>query len=89
MPNALVETVISAIAEVKHVPRERVSLDSTFADLGMDSLDTITLLFELESRLEITVPDEAAKSIRTVRDVVEGIRSLTAGASANAEPSSG
>ncbi|HTO87157.1 MAG TPA: acyl carrier protein [Thermoanaerobaculia bacterium] len=80
MPDSLVETVVSAIAEVKRLPRERVSLDSTFAELGMDSLDTLTLLFELESRLRIAVPDEAAKSVRTVRDIVEGIRGLTAGA---------
>ncbi len=80
MTDPLVETVISAVAEVKRLPRERVSLDSTFAELGMDSLDTLTLLFELESRLRIAVPDEAAKSVRTVRDIVEGIRGLTAGA---------
>jgi acyl carrier protein len=79
MPDTLVETVLSAVAEVKRLPPRRVTLDSTFAELGMDSLDTITLLFELESRLRIAVPDEAAKSVRTVRDIVEGIRGLTAG----------
>ncbi len=87
MPDSLVETVVSAVAEVKRLPRERVSLDSTFAELGMDSLDTLTLLFELESRLRIAIPDEAAKSVRTVRDIVEGIRVLTAGAAPGAAAS--
>ena len=78
MPDPLVETVISALAEVKHVPPERISLDSTFAELNVDSLDAITLLFELESRLDLVIPDESAKSAGSVRDVVEGLRALIA-----------
>ena len=78
MPDPLADTVICALAEVKHVAPERISIDSTFAELGVDSLDAITLLFELESRLEVVIPDEAAKSARSVRDVVEGLRTLIA-----------
>jgi len=78
MPDPLADTVISALAEVKHVATERISIDSTFAELGVDSLDAITLLFELENRLEIVIPDEAAKSARSVRDIVEGLRALIA-----------
>lgn len=77
MSDPLVETVVSAVAEVKHVPPETIHLDATLADLGMDSLDTITMIFELESRLDISIPEDAAKSVRTVRDVVDGIRRLT------------
>ena len=76
MSDPLVQTVVSALAEVKHIPPERITLDTTFAELGMDSLDTVTMLFELETRLDISIPDEASKSVRTVRDVVEGIRGL-------------
>ena len=76
MSDPLVQTVVAALAEVKHVPPEQITLDTTFAELGMDSLDTVTMLFELETRLDISIPDEAAKSVRTVRDVVEGIRGL-------------
>jgi acyl carrier protein len=78
MPDPLAETVISALADVKHVAPERISLDSSFAELGVDSLDAITLLFELETRLDVVIPDEAAKSARSVRDVVEGLRALAA-----------
>ena len=78
MPDPLADTVISALAEVKHVAPERISIDSSFAELGVDSLDAITLLFELENRLAIVIPDDAAKSARSVRDVVEGLRTLIA-----------
>ena len=48
MSDPLVQTVVAALAEVKHVPPEQITLDTTFAELGMDSLDTVTMLFELE-----------------------------------------
>ncbi len=76
MSDPVVDTVLSALAHVKHIPRERISLDSTLAELGVDSLDTVTMLFELEDRLKIQIPDEAARSVRSVRDMVEGVRGL-------------
>ena len=87
MPDSLAETVIAALAEVKHVAPERIAIDSTFAELGVDSLDAITLLFELEARLGIVIPDDAAKSARSVRDVVEGLRALVAAGPKSAPPS--
>ena len=86
MPDPLADTVIAALAEVKHVGPERISIDSTFAELNVDSLDAITLLFELEKRLEIVIPDDAAKSARSVRDVVDGLRTLIASGAANPAP---
>jgi len=87
MTDPLIQTVVSAVAEVKHLSPERITLETTFADLGMDSLDTVTMLFELETRLQISIPDDAAKSVRTVRDVVDGIRRLAASPSPQSAPS--
>ena len=78
MSDAVVEKVIATLASVKRIPRDRLSLDSSLADLGFDSLDTITVLFELESAFHISIPDEEARSIRNVRDVVEGVKKLIA-----------
>jgi len=72
----VVLAVVAAVAEVKHAPPEEIDLDASLAGLGLDSLDTVTMLFELETRLGIEIPDDAAKSVRTVRDVVEGVRRL-------------
>jgi len=81
MSDELAEKVLSAIATTKRIPRERVSLDSTLEELGLDSLDQLNLLFALESDFNISISDEQAKSIRTVREMVEGVRKLTASAS--------
>ena len=38
MPEDLAEKVISILASVKHIPREKITLESSLADLGFDSL---------------------------------------------------
>lgn len=73
MPDGVAEKVLSALAAVKRVPRESISLDSALADLRVDSLDTITLLFELEEHFHLTLPDDVVRSLRTVRQIVEAI----------------
>ena len=81
MADELAEKILLVIAASKRIPREQVTLDSTLEELGLDSLDQLNLLFALESDFNISIPDEQAKSIRTVREMVEGVRSLVAGTS--------
>ena len=81
MSDELAEKVLSVIATSKHIPRETVTLESTLEDLGMDSLDRLNLLFALESDFNISIPDEEAKSVRSVREMVEGVRKLVTDAS--------
>lgn len=81
MTDSVVEKVVAALASLKHLPHERITLDSSLADLGFDSLDVVTMLFELEKEFEISIPDSEARSVRTVRDIAEGVRKLLAAAS--------
>jgi len=67
------QEVIAAIAAAKKIPPDRISLDSTFEELGVDSLDSLTILFALEERFDISIPDEAAREMRAVREVVRGL----------------
>ena len=72
----LTERVRGIIASNQHLPQEKVTAESTFQELGIDSLDGINILFAVESEFNINIPDEAAQNIRSVRDVVEGIAKL-------------
>ncbi|MBV8845745.1 MAG: acyl carrier protein [Bryobacterales bacterium] len=72
------ERVCELIARTQKIPAESVTLDKTFADLNIDSLDGINLLFAVEEEFKIDIPDDAASRIRSVRDVVEGIQKLLA-----------
>jgi len=72
----LTARVRAVIAATQHVPQENIAADSTFAELGIDSLDGINILFAVESEFNINIPDEAAQNIRSVRDVIDGIAKL-------------
>lgn len=72
----LTDKVRRIIATNQHLAEEKVTADSTFAELGIDSLDGINILFAVESEFNINIPDDAAQNIRSVRDVVEGIAKL-------------
>jgi len=72
----LTERVRGIIAATQHVAKEKITADSTFQELGIDSLDGINILFAVESEFNINIPDDAAQNIRSVRDVVDGIAKL-------------
>ncbi len=78
MPEELTGRIIATIAQAQRIPKEKVTLDSSFEELGIDSMDGVNILFALENEFDITIPDEAAKQIRSIREMVEGVRKLVA-----------
>jgi len=83
----LTERVRGIIAAAQHVPVDKITADSTFEELGIDSLDGINILFAVESEFNINIPDDAAQKIRSVRDVIDGIaKLLESGAGGAKEP---
>jgi acyl carrier protein len=76
MPSNVTEEVLGVIAETQRIPRETITLDSRFEELGMDSMDAVNILFALEEKFDITIPDEAAKQIRSIREMVDGVQRM-------------
>ena len=74
--NELTTKVIAAIAEKGNQPAEAITLDSTFKEQGIDSLNGFDLLCDLEEELGIIIPDDDAREITTVRDVVDCVKPL-------------
>jgi acyl carrier protein len=70
--------VVELIAEKKRIPPESITLDSTFLELGIDSLDGMDLLFNFEEAFKISIPDEVAQQMRSVRQVVDALRAAGA-----------
>ncbi|ADV81247.1 phosphopantetheine-binding protein [Terriglobus saanensis SP1PR4] len=69
----IAEECIALIAAAKQLPAEQVTLDSTFEDLAVDSLDRVSLSFDVEEKYGIEIPDSRLHTILTVRDMVEGV----------------
>ena len=76
--NDLEQRVIHLIAENQQIEESKITIDSTFEELGVDSFDGVNLLFAIENEFAINVSDEQAKQLRSVRDIVEGVRNLKA-----------
>jgi len=70
------ERVIRVFADFKKVPPEEITMDTTFEELGFDSLDGLNLVFELEEEFDMTIPDDRVADMKGVRQAVEGIEAL-------------
>lgn len=70
------ERVIRVFADFKKVPSEEITMDTTFEELGFDSLDGLNLVFELEEEFDMTIPDDRVSDMKGVRQAVEGIEAL-------------
>ncbi|MGA3187151.1 MAG: phosphopantetheine-binding protein [Bryobacteraceae bacterium] len=70
--------VIKVIAKTQRIPPETVTIDSTFEELKIDSLDGINLIFALESEFNVDIDDEEARTIKSVRQMAQGIAQLLA-----------
>jgi acyl carrier protein len=68
--------VIDLIAKKRNLDPASITTATTFEELGIDSLDATDLLFTFEDEFGIVVPDEAARSMRGVRQVIDALRSL-------------
>src|SRR5829696_3652628 len=70
------ERVIRVFADFKKVPVDEITVDTTFDELGFDSLDGLNLVFELEEEFNMTIPDDRVADMKGVRQAVEGIEAL-------------
>src|SRR5580704_13328026 len=69
----LTQRVLRIIAETQRKDPAQVTIDSSFEELGIDSMDGVNIVFALENEFNINVPDEEVKNIKSVRDMVEGV----------------
>ena len=89
MSPELIARVTGVIARTQRIPPESVTIEKTFEELNIDSLDGINILFGLEGEFNVDIPDEAARAIRTVREMAEGIEKLLAAKEQSAGPAVG
>jgi acyl carrier protein len=74
--DALAARVMAVIAKTQRIPPETLSIDSSFEELKIDSLDGINIIFAIENEFGVNIPDEGINNLRTIRQVVEGVQDL-------------
>ncbi|GFI66694.1 acyl carrier protein [Muribaculaceae bacterium] len=66
--------VKAIIADKLNVDETEVTENAEFTkDLGADSLDTVELIMEFEKEFGISIPDDKAEGITTVKDAIDFI----------------
>ena len=74
--------VIEIVAKRVQGRRAQVQLEDRLDDLGIESIDAVELIFDLEEKFDIRIPYNANSTepdFATVGDVVRAIENLVAG----------
>ena len=66
----VIRAVKTAVAPYTDVPVEEITQESSFEDLGVDSLDAIGIIGDLEDAFEVEVPNDDLEDLFTVGDAV-------------------
>jgi acyl carrier protein len=75
----VVSDVIQIIAKHARGGRTDVQLGDRLADLGIESIDAIEMIFDLEEKFDIQIPynvNDAQPEFETVGDIVGAIQRL-------------
>lgn len=76
---SIADKVIDIVTREQHLQPGVVKLESTFAELGIDSLDGVNILFALEQEFDIDIPDSIAQSMRSITQVVDALTRVIEG----------
>jgi acyl carrier protein len=55
--------------------------ETLLADAGIDSLDSLTILFAIEEQFKISIPDDRARQMKTFGDMIDAVAALVPAAS--------
>ncbi len=73
------EKVIAIICEQLDVAEEDVVPEASFVDdLGADSLDQVELIMAMEEEFDVSIPDEDAEKIGTVKNAIDYVNKALA-----------
>ena len=66
------EKIIEVLANHLEMEPADITEETTFADLGVDSLEAVEIMMEMEDELGVEInPQEAGKSIKELIEYVE------------------
>lgn len=74
------QTLREIVRNEKDIPDDKFSPETVLADAGIDSLDSLTILFAIEERFKISIPDDRARRLKTFGDMVDAVQDFVTAA---------
>jgi acyl carrier protein len=73
MSTEVFDRIKDLIVNKKGVEADKVNLDSTFEELGLDSLDAVELVADMEEIFNVNIPNTDLQNFKSIRQAVEGL----------------
>jgi len=72
------ERVQAVLAKKYSLAPDAISPESTLESLGLDSLDLIELLFDVEDEFGIRIPQDGGAALKTatIQDIIDSVQKL-------------
>jgi acyl carrier protein len=62
------------VADILNVDFERISDETQFKAISVDSLDFVSVVMEIEDQFDIEIPDEHIDRFKTIKDFIDYVR---------------
>jgi len=70
------EKLVAIVQQEKNIAQELLRPETPLAEAGIDSLDSLTILFAIEEQFHISIPDDRARAIITFGDLINVVHDL-------------
>jgi len=70
------QKLIAIVRQEKNLPEDLLKPETPLADAGIDSLDSLTILFAIEEQFHISIPDDRARALHTFGDMIQVVEDL-------------
>ena len=65
------EKLVAIVKQEKNIADELLQPETILAEAGIDSLDSLTILFAIEEHFRISIPDDEARAVKTFSDLID------------------
>jgi acyl carrier protein len=76
--DAIAERCVELIAKAKQLPADEITPVRTLDELDFDSLDKVSLAFDIEEAFHIRVSDSELLTLHSVSDIIAGVKQKVA-----------
>ena len=70
------ENVCGVIKSRFEINETNLEKETTWEEIGADSIDLVDLITEIEDEFEISIPDEEFENLKTIGDLVDLVDEL-------------